>query len=193
MRWATPARWTSYSRYLSAVLHGQRAYVLRACVRRKGLGPSTTLAWPGWKQPDIAVKVDTARLNTSRFKNSCEKCVLLNYPSTEFKSAFNVYWHGEGAARLSCIEPSIWEFPFLRGACWQGENSIWYCVNGMPQKDTLDNVAYTCMLPYPIVVSHLRFNFLCLCYFSVSISVVRRASVLYVPVSLLISFHFIVI
>ncbi len=24
----------------------------------KGVGPSTTLAWPGWKQPDIAVKVD---------------------------------------------------------------------------------------------------------------------------------------
>jgi hypothetical protein len=25
-----------------------------------------------------------------------------------------------------------------------------------------DNVAYTCMLSYPIIVSHLRFNFLCL-------------------------------
>ncbi len=24
----------------------------------KGVGPSTTLAWPGWKQPDIAVTVD---------------------------------------------------------------------------------------------------------------------------------------
>ncbi len=32
----------------------------------------------------------------------------------------------------------------------------------MPQTDTLDNVAYTCMLSYPIVVSHLSFNFLCL-------------------------------
>jgi hypothetical protein len=28
-----------------------------------------TLAWPGWKQSDIAVEVDTARLATSRFKN----------------------------------------------------------------------------------------------------------------------------
>jgi hypothetical protein len=28
----------------------------------KGVGPSTTLAWPGWKQPDIPVEVDTARL-----------------------------------------------------------------------------------------------------------------------------------
>ncbi len=28
-----------------------------------------TLAWPGWKQSDIAVEVDTGRLETSRFKN----------------------------------------------------------------------------------------------------------------------------
>jgi hypothetical protein len=33
-------------------------------------------------------------------------------------------------------------------------------VKGMPQKNTLDDVAYTCMLSYPIVVSHLSFNFL---------------------------------
>ncbi len=32
----------------------------------------------------------------------------------------------------------------------------------MPQTDTLDNVAYACMLVYPIVFSHLSFNFLCL-------------------------------
>ncbi len=58
----------------------------------KGVGPSTTLAWPGWKQSDIAVKEDTARFETSRFKNCSVKCVLLYYPSTgtEFKSAFNV-------------------------------------------------------------------------------------------------------
>jgi hypothetical protein len=35
----------------------------------------------------------------------------------------------------------------------------------MPQKDTLDNVSYTCMLSYPIVVSHLRFIFLSLVLF----------------------------
>jgi hypothetical protein len=28
-----------------------------------------TLAWPVWKQSDIAVEVDTGRLETSRFKN----------------------------------------------------------------------------------------------------------------------------
>ncbi len=32
--------------------------------RNKGVGPSTTLAWPGWKQPDIPVEVDTGRLET---------------------------------------------------------------------------------------------------------------------------------
>ncbi len=26
--------------------------------KTKGVGPSTTLAWPGWKQPDIPVEVD---------------------------------------------------------------------------------------------------------------------------------------
>jgi len=29
----------------------------------------------------------------------------------------------------------------------------------MPQKDTQDNVAYTCMLSFPIDVFHLIFNF----------------------------------
>jgi hypothetical protein len=45
----------------------------------------------------------------------CANCVLLYFPSTEFKSAFNVYWHGGGAAGLSCTELSIWEFPFCEG------------------------------------------------------------------------------
>ncbi len=31
----------------------------------QGVGPDTTLAWPGWKQPDIPVEVDTDRLETS--------------------------------------------------------------------------------------------------------------------------------
>ncbi len=56
----------------------------------KGVGPSTTLAWPGWKQPDIPLEVDRARLETSRFKNGFAKRVLLFYPSSEFKSVVNV-------------------------------------------------------------------------------------------------------
>ncbi len=152
---------------------GKLLMTARNMVRSKGVGPSTTVAWPGWKQPDIAVKVDTARLNTSRCKKCCEKCVLLYYPSTKFKSAFDAYWHGEGAAMLSCTELSIWEFPFLRGACWQGGNSIWYCMNGMPQKYTLDNIPYTTMLS--ILLSSLTSVsiFSVWCYSTVSISVVR--------------------
>ncbi len=34
----------------------------------KGVGPRATLAWPGWKQPDIPVEVDTDRLETSRME-----------------------------------------------------------------------------------------------------------------------------
>ncbi len=35
-------------------------------LQTKGVGRGPTLAWPGWKQPDIAVEVDTDRLETSR-------------------------------------------------------------------------------------------------------------------------------
>jgi hypothetical protein len=45
----------------------------------EGVGPSATLAWPGWKQPDIPVEVDTARTATCRFKNGFAKCVLQYY------------------------------------------------------------------------------------------------------------------
>jgi hypothetical protein len=34
--------------------------------KTKGVGRGPTLAWPGWKQPDIPVEVDTDRLETSR-------------------------------------------------------------------------------------------------------------------------------
>ena len=84
-------------------------------VMSKGVGRGPTLAWPGWKQPDISVKVDTARLEAGQFKKCCMECVILYYPSTEFQITFNVYWHGEGAAGLSCTELCIWEFPSLRG------------------------------------------------------------------------------
>ncbi len=38
---------------------------IRVVALAKGVGPSTTIAWPGWKQPDIPVEVDTTRLETS--------------------------------------------------------------------------------------------------------------------------------
>jgi hypothetical protein len=61
------------------------------CDLAKGVGPGPTLAWPGWKQSDISVKVDTARLEAGQFKKCCMECVLLYYLSTEFQSTFNVY------------------------------------------------------------------------------------------------------
>ncbi len=51
--------------------------------KTKGVGPSTTLARPGWKQPDISVKVDTERL-----EKFCTTLVL------------NVYWHGVRSYRV---------------------------------------------------------------------------------------------
>ncbi len=50
---------------------------IEGLVYPKGVGPSATLAWPGWEQSDIAVEVDTGRLETSRFKKCCANCVLL--------------------------------------------------------------------------------------------------------------------
>ncbi len=38
------------------------------CGVTKGVGLGPTLAWPGWKQPDIPVEVDTDRLETSRLE-----------------------------------------------------------------------------------------------------------------------------
>jgi hypothetical protein len=67
------------------------SYLLIYTVHTKGVGPGPTLAWPGWKQPDISVKVDTGRLKAGQFKKCCMECVLLYYPSTEFQSTFNVY------------------------------------------------------------------------------------------------------
>jgi hypothetical protein len=130
----------------------------------RGLGPALfNLAWleAAWYFSEGG-HVTTRNIQS---KKCCAKCALLCYPSTEFESTFNVYWHGVGAAGLSCTELSYcWEFPFLRGPGRQGRNSIWYCVNGMPQKETLDSAAYTCMLSFSIVVSHLSFNFLCLLF-----------------------------
>jgi hypothetical protein len=41
--------------------------------RTNGVGPSTTSAWPGRKQPDISMEVDTVRLETSRLETGVLK------------------------------------------------------------------------------------------------------------------------
>jgi hypothetical protein len=40
----------------------------------KGVGPGPTLAWPGWKQPDIPVEVDT---DTDLLETSCSEAGVL--------------------------------------------------------------------------------------------------------------------
>jgi hypothetical protein len=42
-----------------------------------GVGSDTTLAWPGWKQHDIPVEVDTDRLETSRMEAGVLKTLSL--------------------------------------------------------------------------------------------------------------------
>ncbi len=37
----------------------------------EGVGPSTTFAWPGWKQPDIPVEVDTVQ------EWFCKMCIIM--------------------------------------------------------------------------------------------------------------------
>ncbi len=57
--------------FLPALLPANPPACLLACLnscRIKGVGPNTTLAWPGWKQPDIPMKVDTGRLETRRME-----------------------------------------------------------------------------------------------------------------------------
>ncbi len=63
----------------------------RDLVTIKGVGPSTTLAWPGWKQPDIPVEVDTARLATSRTDTVKE---LPGYPVRTLHLGFSFFQGG---------------------------------------------------------------------------------------------------
>ncbi len=42
----------------------------------KGVVPGTPLAWPGWKQPNIPVEVDTGRLKTSPMEEGVFKKLI---------------------------------------------------------------------------------------------------------------------
>jgi hypothetical protein len=69
-----PARLSEYF-WSDSVLTGLFGTQSKPCMGSgiiKGVGPSTTLVRPGWKQPDIPVEVDTARLETSQFKNDLQ-------------------------------------------------------------------------------------------------------------------------
>ncbi len=106
----------------------------------RGEGPSTTLAWSGWKQPDISVEVDTARLETSR-TDTVKKLPgnsVQNSPSGSFLSWKGPADRGGGGKIIKNMILCEWDAP---------ETPIFLRTPG---------------LSYPIIVSHLRYNFLCL-------------------------------
>ncbi len=156
-------------------LHCRDLCFIETCLNHRGLtkgvGPGATLAWPGWKQPDISVKMDTARLETGQSKKCCIECVYctpLELNSRVLLLYTDMAWCR--SCRVILYRTVHLGVSFFEGGCRQGWTSIWYCVNGTPQKDT-GKPAYICMLSYSIDVFHLSFNFLCWCYSSVSISV----------------------
>jgi hypothetical protein len=66
-RGALPARCSMFICLFFGKRHASSRNLPPPCtVYTKGVGPGTTLAWPGWRQPDIPVEVDTARLEISR-------------------------------------------------------------------------------------------------------------------------------
>ncbi len=73
-------------------------------VLTKGVGPSTTLAWPGWKQPDIPVEVDTARLATSRTDTVKE---LPGYPVQNSPSGGFLIWGGTVSSE-GVVYDTVW-------------------------------------------------------------------------------------
>ncbi len=80
-------------------------------VRTKGVGPSTTLAWPGWKQPDIPVEVDTARLETSRIDAEVLKKLSL-----------------AGIAKLSQLSQQVFSL-YLSGFLCVSSRVYWLALN----------------------------------------------------------------
>jgi hypothetical protein len=82
-----------------------------------------TLAWTGWKQSesDIAVELGSGHGPADSKRAGSKNVMQTVYYSTSLVLNSRVLLIG-GAAGLSCTELSIWEFPFLKGVCWQGHN-----------------------------------------------------------------------
>ncbi len=161
---------------------GQLARQLKSLVERyagPSVNPTSYLVclWQGgWAQHDFSLAWLEAAwycswsghitiLHEPAHEMLCKLWITLHYyPITEFKCAFNVYTDTMKELPGYPLQNSpsgsflSWGGPVGRG----GGDSIWYCVNGMPQKDTLDSAAYTSVCSYPIDVFHLSFNFLCL-------------------------------
>ncbi len=48
----------------------------------KGVGPGPTLAWPGWRQPDIPVEVDTVTRTDSKRAGSKNVMQTVSYSTS---------------------------------------------------------------------------------------------------------------
>ncbi len=83
----------------------------------------------GWAQHDFSLAYLQAAwyfsegghgmTRNSRFKKGCVKWELLCYPSSEFKSAFNVYWHGRSCRVILCRTVHL-EVSFFEGGLSAG-------------------------------------------------------------------------
>jgi hypothetical protein len=87
-----------------------------AALDTKGVGPWPTLAWPGWKQPDIPVEVDTERLETSR-----SEAGVLNKLNLA------------GIAKLSRLKYRWLRFVWPQPTIMDSELTIGWCKQPIPQ------------------------------------------------------------
>ncbi len=81
----------------------------------KGVGPGPTLAWPGWRQPDIPVEVDTDRLETSRSEGGVLK--KLSLAGIAKLSRLKYRW-----LRFAWHQPTIMDSELTIGWCTQPAN-----------------------------------------------------------------------
>ncbi len=107
---------------ISARLPTEQTYCTWTCglahhvVWPEGVGPDTTLAWAGWKQPDIPMEVDTYRLETSR-----TEAVVLKKLSLA------------GIAKLSRLKYSWLRLVWPQPTFVDSELTIGWCTQLIPQ------------------------------------------------------------
>ncbi len=131
-------------------------------VTGKGVGPGMTLAWPGWKQSDIAVEVDRGDSKHAGSKNVVQ---TVHYPTSLVLNSRVLLMYTDTVEELPGYpvqnSPSG-SFLFWGGSVGRGGLVYDIVRMGWPRRTPCGQPAYTCMLSYSIVVFHLSFNFLCL-------------------------------
>ncbi len=101
----------------------------------------------------------------------CKMCITIlpQYWIWEYFSCILTRWRSCRVVLYRTVH--LWD-SFFEGGCRQWRNSIWYCVNGMLQKGTLENVRTPlCFRILSTSFSSVSIFSVC-CYSSVSISMV---------------------